>query len=543
MNIINFQKIIFKNFMKYGNKETIFNFSKGTNLITGSNGAGKSSIFMALHYVLFGKTYNGKTISSLVNNTNKKGMLVTLEFEVNDIQYRIERGISPNVFKIYKQDEQIPVLSTNTAYQEYLETSILKTTEQAFKNLIYLGGDLLSQSFLKLSKKEKEEVFSILSDTSIFLELQDRIKVLKKEKTTDYTNENFKLNTLNNLLQNEQSNYNSQMIKYNEFIETQKKNTDEIKAKIKSCNENIEKLKSMKETLSKFTNDCDTLNSKILEVQREISKNETNISLCEQKKECVGCPHFKVEIVDMDLYNKNIERLSKLKNDYKVSESKKNEVYNKMLELKPSIALKQELEKMLECLEVKIEKPSNKSIKDLEKQIKEKSVIVDDLKEYLEKISKLELLLNVDNIRGLFLDSHLPFINKTINKYISMFDDFNFSFELDKNLKETILKNNKPFEHKSMSNGESLRLTFSILLAFLDICRTKFNVKYNILVLDEVLDSALDFDGRTVLLKLLRNFKEQAIYIISHNADIKNSDYFDNVITIKNDKGFSILDK
>ena len=541
MNIINFQKIIFKNFMKYGNKETIFNFSKGTNLITGSNGAGKSSIFMALHYVLFGKTYNGKTISSLVNNTNKKGMLVTLEFEVNDIQYRIERGISPSVFKIYKQDEQIPVLSTNTAYQEYLETSILKTTEQAFKNLIYLGGDLLSQSFLKLSKKEKEEVFSILSDTSIFLELQDRIKVLKKEKTTDYTNENFKLNTLNNLLQNEQSNYNSQMIKYNEFIETQKKNTDEIKAKIKSCNENIEKLKSMKETLSKFTNDCDTLNSKILEVQREISKSETNISLCEQKKECVGCPHFKVEIVDMDLYNKNVETLSKLKNDYKVSESKKNEVYNKMLELKPSIALKQELEKMLECLEVKIEKPSNKSIKDLEKQIKEKSVTVDDLKEYLEKISKLELLLNVDNIRGLFLDSHLPFINKTINKYISMFDDFNFSFELDKNLKETILKNNKPFEHKSMSNGESLRLTFSILLAFLDICRTKFNVKYNILVLDEVLDSALDFDGRTVLLKLLRNFKEQAIYIISHNVDIKNSDYFDNVITIKNDKGFSML--
>ena len=541
MNIINFQKIIFKNFMKYGNKETIFNFSKGTNLITGSNGAGKSSIFMALHYVLFGKTYNGKTISSLVNNTNKKGMLVILEFEVNDIQYRIERGISPNVFKIYKQDEQIPVLSTNTAYQEYLETSILKTTEQAFKNLIYLGGDLLSQSFLKLSKKEKEEVFSILSDTSIFLELQDRIKVLKKEKTTDYTNENFKLNTLNNLLQNEQSNYNSQMVKYNEFIETQKKNTDEIKAKIKSCDENIEKIKSMKETLSKFTNDCDTLNSKILEVQREISKSETNISLCEQKKECVGCPHFKVEIVDMDLYNKNIETLSKLKNDYKVSESKKNEVYNKMLELKPSIALKQELEKMLECLEVKIEKPSNKSIKDLEKQIKEKSVTVDDLKEYLEKISKLELLLNVDNIRGLFLDSHLPFINKTINKYISMFDDFNFSFELDKNLKETILKNNKPFEHKSMSNGESLRLTFSILLAFLDICRTKFNVKYNILVLDEVLDSALDFDGRTVLLKLLRNFEEQAIYIISHNADIKNSDYFDNVITIKNDKGFSLL--
>ena len=94
-------------------------------------------------------------------------------------------------------------------------------------------------------------MFSILSDTSVFLELQDRIKVIKKEKTTEYTNEKFNLNTIINLLKNETSNYDIQMAKYNEFVETQKKNADEIKNKIKSCDENIEKIKSMKETLSK----------------------------------------------------------------------------------------------------------------------------------------------------------------------------------------------------------------------------------------------------------------------------------------------------
>ena len=63
MNIVNFNTISIKNFMKYGNKPVVFNFNKGINLIVGNNGAGKSSIFIALHYALFGKTYNGKTIN------------------------------------------------------------------------------------------------------------------------------------------------------------------------------------------------------------------------------------------------------------------------------------------------------------------------------------------------------------------------------------------------------------------------------------------------------------------------------------------------
>ena len=293
---------------------------------------------------------------------------------------------------------------------------------------------------------------------------------------------------------------------------------------------------------SELDSQCSTLGSKISELEKEISKSDTNILLCEQKKECVGCPHFKVEVVDMDNYNTIVKTLEILRSEYKTYASQKDEIYTKMLELKPSIDLKKELEKTLECLEIKIEKPSNKNIKDLEKSVNEKDKIVKDLAEYLEKIEKLSILLNVDNIRGIFLDTHLPFINKTINKYLSMFNNFNFSFELNKELKETILKENKPFEYKSMSNGESLRMTFSIMLAFLDICRNKFNVKYNLLILDEVLDSSLDFDGKIELLRCLRESKELAVYIISHNTDIKNLvDYFTNIIRVENDKKFSKL--
>ena len=134
--------------MKYGNKETIFNFSKGTNLITGSNGAGKSSIFMALHYVLFGKTYNGKTISSLVNNTNKKGMLVVLEFEVNDIQYKDPYNYikqvnkKDNTIKLRKQIINIIILSylLCTSIESVNEYNILNTCiDNFYMHLIEKG--------------------------------------------------------------------------------------------------------------------------------------------------------------------------------------------------------------------------------------------------------------------------------------------------------------------------------------------------------------------------------------------------------------------
>lgn len=200
MNNINFKSITLQNFMKYGNKKTKFEFTNGIHLVTGKNGAGKSSLFLALHYCLFGKTYNGKTIGSLVNNINKKGMYVEVEMNINGDEFTIKRGTNPSIFEIYKNNELIPLLSTNSAYQEFLENNILKFTEQAFRNLIYLGGDLLSQSFVRLSKKEKEDVFAILSDTATFLELTEKIKLLKKEKTTIQTNTLFKINTLQDVI-------------------------------------------------------------------------------------------------------------------------------------------------------------------------------------------------------------------------------------------------------------------------------------------------------------------------------------------------------
>lgn len=543
MNNIIFKNITLQNFMKYGNKKTKFEFTNGIHLVTGKNGAGKSSLFLALHYCLFGKTYNGKTIGSLVNNINKKGMCVEVEMIINGDDFLIKRGTTPSVFEIYKNNELIPLLSTNSAYQEFLENNILKFTEQAFRNLIYLGGDLLSQSFVRLSKKEKEDVFAILSETATFLELTEKIKLLKKEKTTIQTNTLFKINTVQDVISKLKIKYEYDLKAYNDYIENKNNNISDIENKIKEETKKIEKLKKLKKQYDDIL--TQDVTDEINNLTKIINEQKTTLQLMEKYKMCKGCEKLKQIIpndIDVSNHDDLLKQLEELQNKNKEFITKKDSIYTKMLELKPSIENKKIYEDMLDKSKIEhIEKPSDEDIIYNEKQLKEVNDEYSEINNYISNLNQLEVLLNNNNLKGAFLNMHLPFINKTINKYINMFDEFNFTFSLDSNLKETITKDNKPFEYKSMSNGEALRLTFSIMLAFLDICRNKFDVKCNLLILDEVLDSALDNVGKNELLRILTQTSDlMSMYIISHNSDIKNQlDYFVSTIDIVNDGKFS----
>ena len=132
-----FQKIGVRNFLSYGNAWTWFDFKKGLHRIKGTNGQGKSSIpFDALSFALFGKPYRKIKIPQLLNSLNKKDLEVCLYFRKGEDQYRIERGINPNYFKIYKNDEIVPVSSSKRGYQEILEQDVLSNYNE---NLLLNG--------------------------------------------------------------------------------------------------------------------------------------------------------------------------------------------------------------------------------------------------------------------------------------------------------------------------------------------------------------------------------------------------------------------
>lgn len=547
MQSIVFKEIRFKNFMSYGNSFTLFKFDNNLNLIVGNNGVGKSSIFYALYYVLFGKTHNTKTLNSLINTVNNKELLVELDIIINDIFYKIIRGISPNVFEIYKNNELIPQLHSVTDYQKLLEVSILKFNSQAFKNLIYLGGDLLSLSFIKLSKKEKEEVFSILSDTAIFLKIVNSVKLLKKEKITEKTNIEYKMNTLMDLISKENAIYESNLKRFKDWEKINNNNINNITEKIRNEKENVKNIDDINKQILEIQQNINNINFKNEMINEEIQDYEKKLHIEKKFQTCGNCEKLQSIIgkkVDLNEYNK-------IKIMYENNVTKQNELNDtlKILTInlnssKLSLEKIKEYENTLEIISNEsVTEPDNSNIEllknDLEKIDKEHK----DISKYIEHLNEFENLLSTDNIKGLFLEYSLPFINQTINKFLNKFENLNIFFELDKTLTEHIKKDSKIFDVKSLSNGELLRLTYAISLAFLDICRHKFNVKINILILDEALDSSLDSIGKLELLNILSEFKDIGLYIISHNAEIKNQTYyFDKVIEIKKVGKFSKIE-
>ena len=139
--MINFKSIKWKNLLSTGNTFTEILFDKHkTTLIVGENGAGKSTILDALSFGLYGKPFRKVNKNQLINTVNGKGTVVELEFFVGKKQYKIIRGIKPNGFEIYCDNELIDQNADAKEYQEMLETRILKLNQKSFAQIVILGS-------------------------------------------------------------------------------------------------------------------------------------------------------------------------------------------------------------------------------------------------------------------------------------------------------------------------------------------------------------------------------------------------------------------
>ena len=178
--MIEFQKIAFKNFLSYGNTliEIVFN-KFHTIHISGVSGSGKSAIMDAICFVLFGKPFRQSNKGSLVNNINQKDCFVSISFTKNGNSYTIERGIKPNIFKIYKNGDLIPEDSKLKDYQKYLEENILGFTFISFCQVV-LVGSVNFKPFMQLSSSERRNFVEEIVGIDLFSIIQD---LSKKELT------------------------------------------------------------------------------------------------------------------------------------------------------------------------------------------------------------------------------------------------------------------------------------------------------------------------------------------------------------------------
>jgi len=558
--ILDFNKITIKNFLSYKEESLDFN-GKGITLLSGKNGDGKSVIGSALFYALFGKSDRKMKLEKLINTNQGNKLYVKLDFSINDDKYSVERGMKPSLFKIYKNDELIDIPANNKDYQKILE-DIVQFDELAFNQLLYLGANVTdSKNFMELNAKEKEKIFQVLLDTSIFSEVEQNSRDYLRHIKSQLDQAEYKSDIADSDIKTLEAENKKAEKQKREIIDNKKSLIETAENEIKTFQEQIddftEKLKlkeKVEEDIREFDSQLQPLNQRITENASILQDLILKIRQYQQSEKdkiiCDKCQNEIKQKFDFD-YQDVVDRAKELKEvqentqiDVKNIEDLKREkvsilnkfslVEQKINSLKSSIDSQRKRIKDIESMkEIEID------TKLLEKKKKEKEKFkkeVIKLKKKMDTVKELLILISEENIKGELIDEQIPHLNFYINKYLEELG-LTFNFILDKYFQEKIISVNDELAFNGLSNGQKMRIIIAILFAFLKISELKGKVSFNILILDEFINGSLDSDGVDSILRLLSEVlsKEKEIILITHNNEIKNQEIFSRQLMITRD--------
>lgn len=571
---IEFETLKFKNLLSYGNNVTTFSFQSGMDLVTGENGNGKSTVADGVTFALFGKPFRKIKLATLINNKNNKDLWVELTFKANEKRFKIIRGQKPQIFEIYKETEMgyelLDQHSNTRDYQKFLEDNILNFNDNVFRQLIVLGANLsTSRSFMDLTAKEKEEVLQVITDTSIFNQLQELIraeKLLLKTKETEYK---YKTTMVTSSLATTRVNIAAMEQQNAEFEFNRSTLLEQLTDGIKNIKVKIKENQKMFDKMSDLEKELETLNTELVDyivlggdLEEKLGdvkhlilaykRNEDNKIVCPHcNKDIKGHMEFtpdelkaKYAVIEADKAANNEvmaplkERQTKIKNALTQKNRISFNIQSNETELK-------DLEKRkVETEEWKSIEIDYSELERLEKEEVEIRAVLIKTSSDLTDYSELEKLIGQDSLKGIILNQQLPILNKFINEFLEMFDS-NYNFVIDNHLKDTVISRSTETEFNSLSNGQKQRITISILFAFLKLIEERNGVSTNLLILDEYLDSSLDVAGISEVLKILHDVfsPNKNIILISHNADIKSRiEYLNRNYQISMEDGFSKIE-
>ena len=568
--MINFKKIRYKNFLSTGNHFTEIDFQQHhTNLIIGTNGAGKSTMLDALTFGLFNKPFRKINKPQLVNTTNERECVVEIEFSVNNKEYLVRRGIKPNVFDIEVNGVPLHKEADDRSNQRILEENILKVNYKSFTQIVILGSSTFVP-FMQLTTSNRREVIEDLLDIRIFSAMNGLIKDQIRVRRDQVKSLELKKDTLKDKMKMQQN-----------FIEELENRGN---ANIDSNNEKISKLDEelvaymkqnavLEEDIHRYTKEQEEVTgagdklSKLNNLKGKLSQKVSTITK-EHKffTENTVCPTCTQEIEE----EFRVNRISDAQN-------KAKELKDGYAELEKTIKSEQERERQFIALSQEITKLTHgisqnntrislnqRQIRDLEHEIQtitsnlqNRNTEHEKLEEFRENLQKTiedlsdkkqEIvhydfaysLLKDDGVKTKIIKKYLPFINQQVNRYLQMMD-FYINFKLDGEFNETVESPiHEHFSYSSFSEGEKMRIDLSLLFTWREVARLKNSVNTNLLIMDEVFDSSLDGFGTEEFLKIIRYvIKDANIFVISHKTDLH--DKFESVLKFDKVKGFSTM--
>lgn len=536
MKTFKLKKVIYKNIMSVGASPITIELDKvQKTLVTGKNGAGKSTFLEAITFALFGKPFRDVKKGQLVNSSNKKDLLVELWMEFDGKEYYIKRGQKPNVFEISVNGKPLDESASAKDFQEQFE-QLIGMSYSSFKQVVVLGTAGYTP-FMGLSTPARRKLVEDLLEVSILAEMDKLNKSLIRE-----TNSQIQV------IDVKQDGITQQIKIYNDNEERQKKLSGENAARLQTMYDDlVSEARAAKANIEKLTDDLlaviidddpsnrlSDLSNEGFSIKNQIATFTKVVKLYETGGHCPTCmqgleEHGNVltKIKDknfelqksLDKINEQYRELKLIQDEVHAQQGKAREIKNQIQAHKSTAITAVEKAKKVKVL---IDQAAAEFIShadeiaklqvELDKLVKEKTTLV--MEKYHRGI--LTEMLKDSGIKGAIIKKYIPMFNKKINHYLKIMEA-DYVFTLDEEFNETIKsRGREDFSYFSFSQGEKARIDIALLFTWRDIASQVSGVNISTLILDEVFDSATDTDGVKTIGMILNSLKDTNIFIISH---------------------------
>jgi DNA repair exonuclease SbcCD ATPase subunit len=516
------------------------------------NGTGKTTIINALSYALYGTALTNIKRNNLINKTNSKGMLVTLHFEKDGVDYRIERGRSPNIFKFYINDEEQEMIDESQGdsrkTQEYVN-DLLGMSHDMFKHIVALNT--YSEPFLAMRTNDQRAIIEQLLGITILSEKADALKEQIRSTKDAITQETLKIDAIQSANEKIQSsidslarNQRAWKAKKQQDIAKLQASVDELEhLDIDSELEAHEKLTSWNElnaAITALNKEKSTLESALLQADKRVKKIEKDVleledatcytcgqALHEDKKQEILTSKAS-ELEESIAYQTDVagklEEVLKGLSDIGDINGRPNTFYETMKEaydhrnnvdsLKQALANKEE---ETDPYQAQIDELTETALQEISwDEVNQ----LTNFKEHQEFL--LKLLTNKDSfIRKKIIEQNLAYLNNRLTYYLDKLGlPHQVVFQNDLNVEITQLGQDLDFDN--LSRGERNRLILGLSFAFRDVWESLYQ-NINLLFIDELIDSGMDTAGVENALSVLKKIgreRDKNIFLISHKDEL-----------------------
>ena len=567
--MIVFKKIRYKNFLSTGQQfiEIDLNKSNAT-LVVGENGAVKSTMLDALCFGLFQRAFRAIKKDQLINSINEKECVVEIELTVGQKNYKIIRGIKPNIFEIWCDGDMLNQDAAVRDYQKHLESVILKLNFRSFTQVVILGNASFVP-FMQLRARHRRQVVEEILDIEIFSKMNLLFREKQKSQDEIIKQTDFNYQMVNSKIEDKKTYIDDISNRSKDLVDSKKLELTKADTDIENYNEDVRSVKTdiaglQKQIIdsTKITTKHQKLHTMEAKLENTCNKHKKDLRFFESHDDCPTCQQvidaaFKSTMIDKkkDKVTELDVALGQIETDIKTNEMKLDNINKTMVLIREKELLINRYETSINQIE-SFKNKIQKEVDDLSTENQSTSVQVGELNQLQEqlvdlekdKISQKDEMIYIDAARHLMQDTgiktkiikqYLPIMNQFINKNLADMDFF-VNFSLDEEFNETIKSRHRDeFNYHSFSEGEKLRIDLAILFTWREIAKLKNSTNTNLLILDEIFDSSLDTSGTDEFMRILHTtMDKENVFVISHKGDTL-IDKFPRVMKFEKHKNFT----